>query len=381
MNKNIITEIKRINSLMLISEEINYKSIFDDLISVLDKNVASKLEREISPIIDKQLARTALTNDELSKLKSFFNTPEGEKYITSLNDVIKTSKSRLEQNAIKNYLLNVDKIKNLPEKGVVQKTINQPIEKGTTEKTVTNFTQEAEALFKEPIESAKFLTQPQIESINDVATKITQGTLSKLDTVEMHKITNEMKTIGIDLQKVIDDFKKTKEFKKALMKTAFNDKFNALESTVQKFNKMCNFVVDSLKGNKITYYLLKMMKKLIYVFLSIALSLYVLTWAIRQIWDWFISKVRKIPIIGGMLVNSIEDNKPSSTSSVEKRGQYDDKPSSFKLWLNANYGKSDWDNDFTITKDKNTNIITVTDKKDGDSRKFKYGNGNYEEIK
>jgi hypothetical protein len=199
MEDKLINEVNRIKSMMIINEsslinEITLPRIIKELMSVL------KSEEKI--LISKFLKNEIIDEVEKAAFSKFANSAKGKLFISNLknrvnNEIFDTLKQ-------KRALKNIEKMEQSANdwkavKSSVKPPVKPPVELGT-------ISDEAKALFGN---INKKITPEQAALLDNASKKIYNG-VQKLNQKELLVLTDELRSVGVSIQKAIDKLNSSK---------------------------------------------------------------------------------------------------------------------------------------------------------------------------
>ena len=199
MKNELINEVTRIKSMMIINEsslinEITLPGILTQLMKVL------KSEEKV--ILGKFLKNEIIDEVEKAAFSKFANSGKGKLFISNLknrvnNEIFDTLKQ-------KRALKNIEKMEQSAKdwkavKSSVKPPIQPPVELGT-------ISDEAKALFGN---INKKITPEQAALLDNASKKIYNG-VQKLNQKELLVLTDELRSVGVSIQKAIDKLNSSK---------------------------------------------------------------------------------------------------------------------------------------------------------------------------
>ena len=199
MEDKLINEVNRIKSMMIISEsslinEITLPRIIKALMSVL------KSEEKI--LISKFLKNEIIDEVEKAAFSKFANSAKGKLFISNLknrvnNEIFDTLKQKTALSKIAKMEQSAKDWKAV--KSSVKPPVKPPVELGT-------ISDEAKALFGS---INKKITPEQAALLDNASKKIYNG-VQKLNQKELLVLTDELRSVGVSIQKAIDKLNSSK---------------------------------------------------------------------------------------------------------------------------------------------------------------------------
>ena len=199
MEDKLINEVNRIKSMMIINEaslinEITLPRIIKELMSVL------KSEEKI--LISKFLKNEIIDEVEKAAFSKFANSAKGKLFISNLknrvnNEIFDTLKQKTALSKIAKMEQSAKDWKAV--KSSVKPPVKPPVELGT-------ISDEAKALFGS---INKKITPEQAALLDNASKKIYNG-VQKLNQKELLVLTDELRSVGVSIQKAIDKLNSSK---------------------------------------------------------------------------------------------------------------------------------------------------------------------------
>lgn len=303
MEDKLINEVNRIKSMMIINEvslinEITLPRIIKELMSVL------KSEEKI--LISKFLKNEIIDEVEKAAFSKFANSAKGKLFISNLknrvnNEILDTLKQ-------KRALKNIEKMEQSAKdwkavKSSVKPPVKPPVELGT-------ISDEAKALFGN---INKKITPEQAALLDNASKKIYNG-VQKLNQKELLVLTDELRSVGVSIQKAIDKLNSSKIL-------AQQQKAKLAQQSWDNLQKQIKTVTDNI----MKFPLWKSIKSIIKISLGVFALAVILGVA-------FTFKNTKIGVYLGDLISNIPNvlspanptngNTPN-TPPVPQKGKYD----------------------------------------------------------
>lgn len=267
---------------------------------LLTKNVLSQSEREFAS----DVIRNVFASEVKSFVNEFFtnvNIPKKDrvKVFKFLKDNKNTIESRT-QTLIDNGYANADKLSAQVWFDELNKKVAtiEVADKAAIE-LINGLTKEATDLFNTIISDIQNLKPKGLgtnividgSKINEAAKSVVDGSIT--NSSDYLSFVLELQKLGIDLNAKIQEIANIKDNQNA-------QSFNKVSGYLTKFNRICNLVVDFVKGNKILMGILGLIKKILVILVSIIITIALLVMA----FNWVAAKATSFicsGIVGGGL--------------------------------------------------------------------------------
>jgi hypothetical protein len=264
MNK-LILETNRILELMIINEAgpIPVK----DAVELLVKSLSSALKAEDKQIIIDVIKGVATSEEKKGKFASLMLSDEGRQFVRDMETVIAKESDPMKRKLFSRELENLQSTARNWES-----LANKSIGEAEAKNLINGLTEEAKTLFNQIINDINNLKTKglgkdiviDINKINNAASAVIDGSITKSS--DYLSFVLELKKLGIDLAKTTEEVG-------AMKSKQSGQNVQVVNQRLSMFNKVCNSIVDFIKGNKVFMWILKLLKKVMIYLTAAAIAI------------------------------------------------------------------------------------------------------------
>ena len=264
MNK-LILETNRILELMIINEAgpIPVK----DAVELLVKSLSSALKAEDKQIIIDVIKGVATSEEKKGKFASLMLSDEGRQFVSDMETVIAKESDPMKRKLFSRELENLQSTARNWES-----LANKSIGEAEAKNLINGLTEEAKTLFNQIINDINNLKTKglgkdiviDINKINNAASAVIDGSITKSS--DYLSFVLELKKLGIDLAKTTEEVG-------AMKSKQSGQNVQVVNQRLSMFNKVCNSIVDFIKGNKVFMWILKLLKKVMIYLTAAAIAI------------------------------------------------------------------------------------------------------------